>query len=220
MRIPWRSVRPGWWLDVLALAAAVALTVALATGRLLAADLDVRDFLDAHRPGWLDVTLRVFNKLGQGSPLAVLCLAIGLWRVFREGGDRRSWRTWWPVYPIVFAYVLNLLTIGPIKVLTSRPAPKTPGADAAFFAGDGHMSYPSGHAINTLVWYTVLAILLAPWLSAAWHRVLRIAPVVIVAITTVYLGFHWLTDTLAGILLGLVLSRLISRVDWPALSRP
>ena len=80
--------------------------------------------------------------------------------------------------------------------------------------GSGGVSYPSGHLANAIVWYGMLALLLAPWLTARWRWVIRIAPPVILTVTTVYLRFHWLTDTVAGILLGFVLWRLIARVPW------
>jgi membrane-associated phospholipid phosphatase len=37
---------------------------------------------------------------------------------------------------------------------------------------------------------------------------------VIVFVTTIYLDFHWLTDSVAGVLLGLFIARLIDRVPW------
>jgi membrane-associated phospholipid phosphatase len=44
--------------------------------------------------------------------------------------------------------------------------------------------------------------------------------VVIVFCTTIYTGFHWLTDSVAGALLGLVLARLIERVPWDSVPLP
>jgi len=46
------------------------------------------------------------------------------------------------------------------------------------------------------------------------HRAIRVVPVVVVLVTTTYLGFHWVTDGLAGLLVGLLLDRLFSRVPW------
>ena len=51
---------------------------------------------------------------------------------------------------------------------------------------------------------------LRPWEAFA----VRVLPVVILFVTTVYTGFHWLTDSIAGVLLGLFLARLIERVPW------
>jgi membrane-associated phospholipid phosphatase len=43
---------------------------------------------------------------------------------------------------------------------------------------------------------------------------LRVAPPAIVFCTTVYLDFHWLTDSISGVLLGVFLYRLIARIPW------
>ena len=43
---------------------------------------------------------------------------------------------------------------------------------------------------------------------------LRLAPPVLVAVVTTYLGFHWITDTVAGLIAGLLLYRLLRRVPW------
>jgi membrane-associated phospholipid phosphatase len=44
--------------------------------------------------------------------------------------------------------------------------------------------------------------------------VVRVLPPVVVFCVTTYLGFHWITDSIAGLLLGLVLDRLLVRVPW------
>jgi membrane-associated phospholipid phosphatase len=77
---------------------------------------------------------------------------------------------------------------------------------------------------NSLVWYAVLGILIAALLRRALtHRefaAIRVLPVTIVFITTVYTGFHWLTDSIAGLLLGLFLARLVERIPWDAIPLP
>jgi membrane-associated phospholipid phosphatase len=119
------------------------------------------------------------------------------------------------------AVVLNF--IGPAKIYFDRAAPKFTGPEKTvlfnpFAEGKYAMSYPSGHMGNVLVWYAVMAILIVALLGrqlTAWERfALRVAPVVIVFVTTVYLGYHWVTDSVAGVLLGVVLARLIERVPW------
>ena len=124
-----------------------------------------------------------------------------------------------PLLPVVCAYLLLMAVVGPVKVLTDRAAPHKP-EDVAhreeFFSGG--MSYPSGHTANTVVWYGVLVLLLAALLPAALppaaRLALRLGPPLIVAVVTTYLGFHWLTDTVAGLIAGLLLDRLLRRVRW------
>ncbi len=213
-RLTLRPVRPtGWWFDGLCLAAFVALTAVLAAGGLLRLDLAVRDWADAHRPGWADILFgQVLNRLGNGTPLALICLGVALLRIWRRRDTVRL------VLPVLGGLLVTGLTLGPLKLWTERGAPHH--GPVSLFSAPDQQSYPSGHMVNTLVWYAVLALLLWPWLAAPWRRVLRTAPVVIVGFTTVYTGFHWLSDTVAGVLLGLPLARLIVRIPWEDLPLP
>jgi membrane-associated phospholipid phosphatase len=208
-----RGIKPNsWWFDVGLLVGFAALTVALAAKvPLLSLDVAIRDFADAHRPTWFYWTLRVLNYLGQGglvlTPLALLVAAVLAVR-------RRSVR---PFLPVVGAFIATYVTIGPLKLWTDRAAGTSDIEHAEWLFHDpSGLSYPSGHVINAIVWYGVLAMLLR-------HRVwpvVRVAVPVVVLFTTTYLSFHWLTDGIAAILLGLVLDRTLHRIDWDNLQLP
>jgi membrane-associated phospholipid phosphatase len=212
---------PGWWFDAVLLAAFLALTYALARGHLLALDRQVADWSDQHRPAVLYWAARVLNYLGQGGqvlmPVSVVLAVILAVR-------RRSVR---PFLVFVAAFLLTYVTIGPLKIWLQRAAPHFPGPDRAELfnpaaVGPLGMSYPSGHVANALVWYGVIALLLGA-LVAVPPRVrfaVRVVPPVIVFCTTTYLGFHWLTDSIAGLFLGLILTRLMARVAWDAVPLP
>ncbi|MEU8815925.1 phosphatase PAP2 family protein [Actinoplanes sp. NPDC048796] len=212
-----------WWPDVAFLAAFVALTVALINGHLLTLDQRVADWAFAHQPDPVYWTARVLNYFGQGGqvlmPVALILTGVLTWRT-------RSVRA---VLPFVAAFLLTYVTIGPLKIWADRAAPRFDGPDKTvmhnpYASGAEAMSYPSGHLGNSLVWYAVLAFLIAALLrrplSSRETILIRVVPVAIVFCTTVYTGFHWLTDSVAGLLLGLVLARLISRVRWDALPLP
>ncbi|MEQ4302671.1 phosphatase PAP2 family protein [Plantactinospora sp. B6F1] len=225
-----RPVRPsGWWLDGVLVVAVVALTAALAAGQLLGLDLAVRDWVNAHRPEpayWVAV---VFNFLGQGG-WVLMPLAFGLGAVVAL--RTRSIR---PLLVGVGAFVLTSFTIGPVKLWTDRAAPSSdlpPEQSVRIFAtlppDEFDLSYPSGHVGNAIVWYAAIAVLLAallrtlgrPDAPVGLYRAIRIAPPAIVFCTTIYLGWHWLTDSVAGLLLGLVLGRILDRVPWDDLPLP
>jgi membrane-associated phospholipid phosphatase len=217
------SLTPGWWLDLLLIAGFVALTLALARGHLLALDQRVADWSLAHQPGAVYWPARVFNYLGQGGQVL---MPVGLILTGMLTYRTRSVRA---VLRFVAAFVLTYITIGPLKVWADRAAPRFDGPDKTvmfnpYADGVKAMSYPSGHLGNSLVWYAVLALLAAALLRRPLRRAetlaLRVAPVVIVFVTTVYTGFHWLTDSVAGVLLGVVLARLIERVPWDAIPLP
>jgi membrane-associated phospholipid phosphatase len=213
-----RPVRPaGWWLDLLLLAAFVLLTALLAAGVLLRMDNAVSDWCVDHRTTVAYWLARAGNFLGNGGPLTVICLVVAIWLGVRG-------RTVRPVLPVVAAFLLTGIAILPIKLWTNRAAPNStlPNAVDLFNTlppGEYGRSYPSGHLVNTVVWYGVLAMLLAPWLAPTLRRWLRFTPPVIVFVTTVYLNFHWLTDSIAGLLLGVLLERLIMRAPWGDLHR-
>jgi membrane-associated phospholipid phosphatase len=170
----------------------------------LALDLRVRNWSGAHQV--LYPISGLLNRLGQGGFFTALCLLLALFWVWRRHSVR-------PLLPVITAFLLTYVSITILKDWTNRAAPKSPVPHPELFGSHG-VSYPSGHLANAFVWYGVLAMLLAPWLAARWRWVIRIAPPVILTITTVYLRYHWLTDTLAGILLGFVLWRVIARVPW------
>ena len=76
---------------------------------------------------------------------------------------------------------------------------------------------------NALVWYGVIAALagaLAGGLSPRTLILLRLVPPIVVFCTTTYLAFHWITDSIAGLFLGLVLTRLMARVPWETMPLP
>jgi membrane-associated phospholipid phosphatase len=206
---------PGWWFDAVLLAAFAALTYALARGHLLALDRQVADWADLHRPAALYWPARVLNYLGQGGQ--VLMPVAGI-LAFVLAVRRRSVR---PLLVFVAAFVLTYVTIGPLKIWLQRAAPHFSGPDRAELfnpaaVGPLGMSYPSGHVANALVWYGVIALLLGALVAVPprVHLAIRVVPPVIVFCTTTYLAFHWLTDSVAGLFLGLILTRLMSRVPW------
>lgn len=223
-----RPVRSrSWWTDLALLAAFAVLTVALARGHLLTLDERVAHWADANRPTPLYVLLRVLNYLGQGGqvlmPVTLLLAALVTWR-------RRSIR---PLLVFAAGFVLTYVTIGPLKIWLDRAAPGFDGPDRVILfnpaaAGPLSMSYPSGHVANALAWYGLIAVLLdallraqdRPALSSRAYAALRILPPAVVFVTTTWLAFHWITDSVAGLLLGLILTRLLARVPWDALPLP
>ncbi len=90
-----------------------------------------------------------------------------------------------------------------VKALVDRPRP-VPEFAVAIAPG---ASFPSGHAMTSLVTYGVLLLLFLPAVPGHWRRtVIAVAAmiVVVVGITRVGLGVHYPSDVLAGWLLGCV----------------
>lgn len=177
------------------LGAFVALTLVLAAGW-LGVDVAVAHWADAHRPHAVALPASWLNHLGDPYVLPVVALVVALFLRSRRA-----------VLLVATAFALVVVPLTALKVLTGRAAPHAPLAHPERF-GLGGTEYPSGHLVSAIVWYGVLFLLLGRW------QLLRWLPVAVVTFTTVYLGYHWLTDTLAGILLGLLLDRQLRRIPW------
>lgn len=110
----------------------------------------------------------------------------------------RSLAITWPAL-IAVGIVVNLLT----KLVVDRPRPPVPDTGVALAA------YPSGHTIHA----TVVLGLLAPTLYLLTRRSLSawiaypllLGTAVVTGLSRVALGAHWMTDVVAGHLIGLAL---------------
>ncbi|MFD2089996.1 phosphatase PAP2 family protein [Blastococcus deserti] len=119
-----------------------------------------------------------------------------------------AWRRHWlRAAAFTLAVVSSELFIGPVKALTDRPRP--PGS----LIGTTAASFPSGHAIATAVTAVGLVLVLARPGPSRWRWEVRaVVFTAVMALSRVYLRAHWLSDTVAGALLGAGLA-----LGWPAL---
>jgi len=141
----------------------------------------------------------VLSWLGSGWvnwPLRILALGL------------LAWRTHWLRFAaFALAVVTSELFIGPVKAAVDRPRP--PGS---LIATSG-ASFPSGHAVAAAVTAVGLVLVLAEAGSTRWRWEVRaVVFASVMALSRVYLQAHWLSDTVAGALLGAGLA-----LGWPAL---
>lgn len=111
------------------------------------------------------------------------------------------------------AILLAYAVVGPLKEITARPRPFADGLPLA--AGNGGYSFPSGHAT------TVSSVLGYFWSGAALHKALAVCIVLLVMLSRVYLGVHYLSDVVVGTLLGFgigytmqIAGRKLSGANW------
>jgi membrane-associated phospholipid phosphatase len=135
------------------------------------------------------VVAKVFNILGLVYVTLPVRLAVAGYLAFR--------RQWWHLAAFAAAVLLSETLIGPVKAAYDRARP--PGSLVATSGA----SFPSGHAIATSVTVFAAVIALVPtgrrrvaWgLAAAGFALLM-------GLSRAYLGAHWLSDAIAGLLLG------------------
>jgi membrane-associated phospholipid phosphatase len=198
----------GWWPEAALLAALGLVTLAAAKGWTAGADLAVRDAMRQIQVTAVVWLAKALNLLGQGSVLTwVLGFGLSVYMFWRT----RDWRIF---LPWATAYVLTYVTIGPLKLWSDRDAPSSVLPNAVEFfnsSAEYTRSFPSGHVVNAVVWWGLI-VWLALKIRPVPVRLMRVAPPIIVFCTTIYLGFHWLTDNIAAVFLGLLLTRIMERL--------
>ena len=141
----------------------------------------------------------VLSLLGSGAvnwPLRILAMLLLAWR-----------RHWMRLAAFALAVITSELLIGWMKAAVDRPRPPD-----SLIATTG-AAFPSGHAIATAVTAVGLVLVLAPPGPKRWRwEVNAVIFTSVMALSRVYLRAHWLTDTVAGALLGAGLA-----LGWPAL---
>ncbi|HEY6276545.1 MAG TPA: phosphatase PAP2 family protein [Streptosporangiaceae bacterium] len=109
-----------------------------------------------------------------------------------------AWRRrWWHLAAFAAAVVLSEILIGTLKGIYDRARP--PGSLVATSGA----SFPSGHSIAASVTVVAAVIALVPpgRRRAAWGAA-AVAFSALMALSRAYLGAHWLSDAVAGVLLG------------------
>jgi membrane-associated phospholipid phosphatase len=106
-------------------------------------------------------------------------------------------RRWWHLAAFVAAVVVSEVLIGVLKGIYDRARP--PGSLVATTGA----SFPSGHAIATSVTAVAAVItLIPPGRRRAWWGATAVTFSILMGLSRAYLAAHWLSDAVAGVLLG------------------
>ncbi|MGV9379564.1 phosphatase PAP2 family protein [Nonomuraea sp. NPDC003707] len=190
----------GWRLTLASLAVAlimVPFTLLLVVAKMPVDGLDAGAARDLHAYALThpEVTrfLIVWTDLFGPWPWRVAVIAYAVWLLYK-GAPRLAV---WAVTTITVGGLLGLA----LKIIVARARPHLPDP-VALAPGD---SFPSGHAVNVTLGAGVLVLLVLPLLPR-WGRVVAWAVacflVLSVGYTRIALGVHWVSDVVAGIVLG------------------
>jgi undecaprenyl-diphosphatase len=140
----------------------------------------------------LDAVMGTLTTLGSTIvvvPLFVAALVLLIWRRYRR-------EALFLTVSMAGSLVLNQS----LKLIFQRPRPQLAWAQV-----QPEYSFPSGHAMNSIVFYVAVALI--AWVI--WGRraglsatVLAIVLALLIGTSRIYLGYHYFTDVVAGLLAG------------------
>ncbi len=196
-----------------ALFGVILLSVTTKTG-IAAWDQPVHDWFVAQRSGSVTWLWETVTTVSSPTYLSVIGLVFAvIWAVVR----REIWRPGLLMAAMAFTVAISYI----IKHAVDRPRPSA----ADFMMGpDDAFSFPSGHTLGAAVFILSLGYLLLSRHSTKARRITVVAAAVVlipaVAMSRLYLGYHWLSDVCASVALGIVLLGLVMAVDtWQPLQK-
>lgn len=213
---PTRPALPRWWLSAGVAALATLGAIALLDGVREHADLAAYDALVsaqavALRNAPLTDLAQATTFLGSTISIGVLTMLAMAW-----SGWRRRWATT-GLIAATMAVSAALTLVLKQTVGRSRPP-------AHFVLGpiDHGYAFPSGHTLNSTVFFGLLAAIALARLRSPAARtgtvVVWLSASAAVGLSRIYLGYHWLTDVMAGWTIGAGLLACAA-LAWTLLTR-
>lgn len=171
---------------------------------LVLADLSILNLFDSLRTPAGDRIMVFFTMLGDGIVVTAIAVVVTLY-LFAKKAWRRG-----TGFIIAMAGTAAFVPLFKLLLHRSRPLDLYTGAHA--------YSFPSGHATLTAVLFGICAVLIAHeltrWAKASIFTVTA-ALVITIGFSRVYLGAHWMSDVLAGLLFGTAMVAAFAFVFGP-----
>lgn len=196
----------------------VVLTLAVSAGWLVSLDHQV---LAGMSSAWNESLHPLFQFIAELAGIEVtsilmLGLLIYLWRG-GFGADALAVLAFAGGLALEALYKLTLYHPGPPRTVAHRDGPSVTDL---LTGGAGLNSFPSGHVLRAVIAYGLIAFVirrLAPWpVVRALAIPVAVVLIIIVAFDRLYLGAHWESDVIGGLLLGAI--ALLAGTLW--LDRP
>jgi undecaprenyl-diphosphatase len=172
---------------------ALAVSASVAGSQLLLTwDEPIARWVEAHRTPWLDEVFLQFTRLGSTIPVLVVCSAVGLavWRRCRAVG-----------IAVIVATFSKPLFETFLKTAVDRERPDF----ERLVAGTGP-SFPSGHVMAAMALWGMLPLIVSLYTRRrdVWWASVAVSATVVAAIAAsrVYLGVHWFSDVVGGVVAG------------------
>lgn len=174
------------------------LSVFIAKHPILPFDIKASLLVQKLQSSWMDKVMLAISFFGElpYSLLSVLVVAaIFYWQKFRR-----------EAFYISMVLFSGLIILG-VKNIINRPRPTT--FYVRLVEVNRFQSYPSGHVLSYVLFFGFLIILMRtlkqiPQITRNVITYISAFLVIMIAPSRIYLGAHWLTDTIGGFLLGII----------------
>ncbi|TWS22955.1 phosphatase PAP2 family protein [Tsukamurella sputi] len=159
-------------------------------------DQAVLDWMVSIRTETLSTLVRAVTTVGNTVSLFAIGIVGFLYLLYRR-------RTGWALYcGLTQLFGLGLMVV--VKNVFGRERPTIPPRMLEIDS----LSFPSGHALNSMVVFTTFAVAAYALTGRRWPLVAAALGSVAIGLTRVYLAAHWMTDVLAGWTIGLAVTAL------------
>lgn len=149
------------------------------------------------RADWLDPIVLFITRLGDAGIMWIfLGLALLFFKKTRRGGLLM-------LLSLLGAFILNDLILKP---LIARPRPFDMIPELVSLVHEGSFSFPSGHTSSSFA--CAMALTLAFGKKGAWAYL----PASLIALSRCYVGVHYPTDIIAGMIVGSAMSFLVFKL--------
>ncbi len=155
-------------------------------------DLTVLNGLKSLHTPWADHLMLFCSRLADKMVVSVLIIVVTIFLAMQ-----RHWRSlmYW-LAAVAFGLLASVALKHGLQI--PRPPNQIPGL--------GPYSFPSGHTLRAMVIYGFLAVIIARCMRESWRWLpysLAGMMILLVAISRLYLGVHWLSDVVGSITLGI-----------------
>jgi membrane-associated phospholipid phosphatase len=168
----------------------------------------------ADRSRALTVLAQVLTFVGSEVAIGALTVVVLAWLVLRH----RAWRT-----AVLFG---STMAVGSAVTLVVKHVMSRTRPPASVMLGpvDTGFSFPSGHTTYSTVFFGLVAgVLVMRWTRTSVRALVALAWVLAsgaVGLSRLYLGYHWLTDVMAGWSIGIAVLALAAAVVLLTRPRP
>jgi membrane-associated phospholipid phosphatase len=174
-------------------------------GPLVELDLWVHRFDGQRQYPGLNRAAIIYDHVGQRGVLIPLLLIVAGVLAWRH-------RTWRPVSLAVFCVVSLNVAVGAMKILIGRAETETGSPDVL----TGGVIFPSGHSSNMVLTGGLIIYLLRRYTERPPVRLLAVVVGVattLTCLTSIYIGSHWVSDLIGGMLVGGLLLQAVIVFD-------